>query len=190
MSSVSLIGNGFQACSSPRELLQKELLSEVAAGTINSADQTALSGALDEIDAALHAERGSTGRSRPPSPDEMQSKIDELIAGEVADGNLTDEQAEELKSLFAEAFPPPGGPGGHGGPRGPGEPGGPPPADSGNADTASPSSANSTSPDSAIEELLAQFLKSLQETLSQSAGYGSDGQTRSFAAALMVDYEA
>jgi len=37
---------------------------------------------------------------------------------------------------------------------------------------------------------MAQFLKSLQETLSQSASYGSSGQSQSFAAALMVDYQA
>ena len=46
--------------------------------------------------ATLNAERSGAGQSRPASPDEMKSKIDELIAGEIADGKLTDEQAEEL----------------------------------------------------------------------------------------------
>jgi hypothetical protein len=106
MSSVSLIGNSFQACSSPRELLQKELASEVAAGTISSTDQTALSSALDDIDSSLKSERSSgAGQSRPPSPDEMKSKIDDLIAGEVSDGKLTSDQAEELKNNLGASPP-------------------------------------------------------------------------------------
>jgi hypothetical protein len=193
MSSVSLIGNSFQACSSPRELLQKELASEVAAGTISSTDQTALSSALDDIDSSLKSERSSgAGQSRPPSPDEMKSKIDDLIAGEVSDGKLTSDQAEELKNVFAKAFS-----GHHGrheahGMGGPGGAGGappPPPADS-QDDTTSSTSSSTSSTDSQIQELMAQFLKSLQETLSQSASYGSNGQNQSFAAALMVDYQA
>jgi hypothetical protein len=194
MSSVSLIGNSFQACSSPRELLQKELASEVAAGTISSTDQTALSSALDDIDSSLKGERSSgAGQSRPPSPDEMKSKIDDLIAGEVSDGKLTSDQAEELKNVFAKAFS-----GHHGrheahGMGGPGGAGGappPPPADSQDDTTSSLLSTDQTSTDSTVQELLAQFLKSLQETLSQSSAYGSNGQNQSFAAALMVDYQA
>lgn len=197
MSSVSLIGNSFQAYSSPRELLQKELASEVAAGTISSTDQTALSSALDDIDSSLKSERSSAAGSQPPSPDEMKSKIDDLIAGEVSDGKLTSDQADELKNVFANAFSGSGGPGGPGGMGGPGGPGGArghggppprPPADS-EGDTSSTSS-STDSTDSQIQELMAQFLKSLQETLSQSASYGSSGQSQSFAAALMVDYQA
>lgn len=198
MSSVSSIGNSFQAYSSPRELLQKELASEVAAGTISSTDQTALSSALDDIDSALSAGRSNAGQSRPPSPDEMKSKIEELIAGEVSDGKLTSDQAEELKNVFANAFSGPGGPGGHGGPGGAGGPGGPggpggaggpPPSDNDDDDTSSVSS-STTSSDTQIQDLMAQFLKSLQESLSQSAGYGSNGQTQSFTAALMINYQA
>jgi hypothetical protein len=34
----------------------------------------------------------------------MQSKIDDLIAAQVSDGNLTSDQATELKGVFAAAF--------------------------------------------------------------------------------------
>lgn len=189
MSSVSLIGNSFQAYSSPRELLQKELASEVAAGTISSTDQTALSSALDDIDSSLKSERSSAAGSQPPSPDQMKSKIDDLIAGEVSDGKLTSDQADELKNVLANALSGSGGPGGPGGARGHGGPPPPPPADS-EGDTSSSTSSSTDSTDSQIQELMAQFLKSLQETLSQSASYGSSGQSQSFAAALMVDYQA
>lgn len=184
MSSVSPIGNSVQAFSSPRELLQKELTSEITAGTINATDEAALSSALDDIDTALKAGRSSGASSRPPSPDEMKSKIDDLIAGEVKDGKLTSDQADELANVFANAFS-----GGPGGARGPGGPPPPPPAESEDDSTSSASSSTSST-DSQIQDLMAQFLKSLQETLSKSAGYGSDGQTQSFAAALLVDYQA
>lgn len=183
MSSVALIGSSFQA-TSPRERLQKELTSEIAAGTINAADQTALSSALDDIDAALSAGRSSDiGASRPPSPDEMRSKIDDLIAGEVSDGTLTSDQADELKTVFANAFASHAGrPGGSGGAGGPPPP---PPSDSDDSNTCSVSSS-----DTQIQQLLAQFLKSLQDSASQSAGYGSNGQTQSVTAALLINYQA
>ena len=66
----------------------------------------------------------SASGTQPPSPGDMQSKIDSLIAGEVSNGKLTSAQADELKNVFAKAFkggphgaggPPAGGPGGAGG---------------------------------------------------------------------------
>jgi len=48
----------------------------------------------------------------------MKSKIDDLIAGEVQNGKLTSDQAEELKNVFAKVFSHGGGP--QGGPGGPG----------------------------------------------------------------------
>ena len=51
-----------------------------------------------------------TAGSAPPSPDEMKSKINDLIAGEVSSGKLTSAQGDELKNVFANTFK--GGPGG------------------------------------------------------------------------------
>ena len=64
---------------SPLDLLKSELSKEVSAGTISSSDQSALSSALDDIDSALKSQGSSSSSSTPPSPDEMQSKIDNLI---------------------------------------------------------------------------------------------------------------
>ncbi len=104
---------------SPLQQLQKELQAELTAGKISSADQDALSAALTDIDTSLRSGRASNsaGGNRP-SPDEMKSKIDDLIAGEVSSGKLTSEQATELQGVFKAAFA--NGPGGPGGPRGQG----------------------------------------------------------------------
>jgi hypothetical protein len=91
-------------------MLQNELLSEVSSGKINSADQDALSAALDTIDAAMQADRPAVGGGKPPSPEEMKAKIDGLIQGQVDSGALTSEQADELKSVFGNAMPPAGDP--------------------------------------------------------------------------------
>jgi hypothetical protein len=86
-----------------------------------------LSAALTDIDFAMQASRASDQASGTrPSPDQLKSKIDDLIAGEVSSGKLTSDQAAELQGIFKAAFA--NGPGGAGG-RPPGGPGGPPPAD-------------------------------------------------------------
>jgi hypothetical protein len=84
-------------------LLQNELQSEVSSGAVSANDQDALSAALDDINSTLRSQRPQPGSARP-SPDEMKSKIDDLIAGEVQNGKLTSDQAEELKNVFAKAF--------------------------------------------------------------------------------------
>src|SRR3954469_4161740 len=106
---------------SPRDMLQNELASEVSSGQISSADKDALSAALDSIDTAMKGQRPAGG-GKPPSPDEMQSKISDLIQSQVDSGALTSDQANELKTVFANAMP-------KGGPGGPGGAGGPPPTD-------------------------------------------------------------
>ena len=69
---------------SPLQMLQNELLSEVKSGAISSSDQDALSAALTDIDSAMQASRASDQASGTrPSPDELKSKIDDLIAGQV-----------------------------------------------------------------------------------------------------------
>ena len=90
---------------SPLQRLQQELQSEVSAGTISSSDQSALSTALTDIDTALQQSRASDQSSGTrPSHDEMQSKIDDLISGEVSNGTLTSDQATELKGVFKAEF--------------------------------------------------------------------------------------
>jgi hypothetical protein len=95
---------------SPLDLLKQELAKEVSSGTVTSTDETALSSALDDIDSALKSQIGSSSTGTPPSPDQMQSKINSLIDNEVSSGKLTADQAKELKAVFANTFA--GGPGG------------------------------------------------------------------------------
>ena len=108
---------------SPLQKLQDELLSEVKSGAISSSDQDALASALTDIDSAMQASRASDQASGTrPSPDDLKSKIDDLIAGEVSSGKLTSDQATELQGIFKAAFA--NGPGGAAAPVGAG---GPPP---------------------------------------------------------------
>ena len=199
MTSISAAStNSYQ---SPLQKLQDELLSEVNSGAISSSDKDALSTALTDIDSAMQASRASDQASgtRPP-PDQLKSKIDDLIAGEVSSGKLTSDQATELQGVFKAAFANgpggAGGPGGRGGPGGAGgpPPGGPPPSgDASSSDDTSSSSSSSTS----IDDILKQFLQSLQESLSASSStsYGATGTTSSSSSsasfsALLIDYQS
>jgi hypothetical protein len=174
---------------SPLQKLQDELLSEVNSGAISSSDKDALSAALTDIDSAIQASRASdqAGGTRP-SPGELKSKIDDLIAGEVSSGKLTSDQATELQGIFKAAFA--NGPGGAGGPPPGGGPGGPPPSEE--ASSSDDTSSTSTS----VEDILKQFLESLQEQLSASSstsysatGTASGGKSASFSA-LLIDYQS
>src|SRR2546430_6266381 len=141
---------------SPLQKLQEELLSEVNSGAISSSDKDALSAALTDIDSAMQASRTSDQASGTrPSPDQLKSKIDDLIAGEVSSGKLTSDQATELQGVFKAAFA--NGPGGAGGPGGPGGAGGPPPGGPGGpppADDASSSDDSSSSSTTSIDDIL------------------------------------
>ena len=178
---------------SPLQKLQDELQSEVNSGAISSSDKDALSAALTDIDSAMQASRASdqAGGTRP-SPGELKSKIDDLIAGQVASGKLTSDQATELQGIFKSAFAHgPGGSHGAGGAGGPppgGGPGGPPPSD----ETSSSDDTSSTS----VDDILKQFLESLQEQMSASSsnsysatGTASSGKSVSFSA-LLIDYQS
>ena len=115
MTSIAAAGTGAAGYLSPRDRVQNELQSEVSSGAISSTDQTALSTALDDIEQSLKADRAGGGQaSGPPSPDQIKSKITDLINGEVQNGTLTSAQATELQNVFANAFAK-GGPGGAGG---------------------------------------------------------------------------
>ena len=155
------------------------------------------SAALTDIDSAMEASRASDQASGTrPSPDQLKSKIDDLISGEVSSGKLTSDQATELQGVFKAAFANgPGGAGGSGGPGGaggppPGGPGGPPPADGAS------SSDDSSSSTSSIDDILKQFLQSLQQSLSASSstsysatGTSSSSSSSSFSA-LLIDYQS
>jgi hypothetical protein len=197
---TSISAASAQTYQSPLQKLQDELLSEVKSGAIKSSDQDALASALTDIDSAMQASRASDQASGTrPSHADLKSKIDDLIAGEVSSGKLTSDQATELQGIFKAAFANgpggaggPGGPGGAGGPPPGGGPGGPPPSgDASSSDDSSSSSSSSTS----IDDILKQFLQSLQESLSASSStsYGATGTTSSSSAsfsALLIDYQS
>ena len=108
---TSISAASAQTYQSPLQKLQDELLSEVKSGAIKSSDQDALASALTDIDSAMQASRASDQASGTrPSPADLKSKIDDLIAGEVSSGKLTSDQATELQGIFKAAFA--NGPGG------------------------------------------------------------------------------
>lgn len=169
---------------SPLELLQNELSSEVSSGTVKSSDESALSSALDDIDSALKSEGSST--FGPPSPKDIQSKVNDLISTEVKNGKLTSNQADQLKNIFAKALPQgdPGGPGGHGGPHGPGNVG---TTNSASGDQSSTSDASSSSTDT--NSLLQDFLKLIQDAQNTN-GYSASGDTQKAFSSMLVSFNA
>ena len=196
---TSISAASAQSYQSPLQKLQNELLSEVNSGVISSSDKDALSSALTDIDSAMQSSRASDQASGVrPSPDEMKSKIDDLINGEVSSGKLTTDQATELQGIFKAAFA--NGPGGAGGPGGPGGAGGPPPGGHGGpppSDGASSSDDSSSSTSTSIDDILKQFLQSLQEQLSasSSSSYSATGTSSSSSSsasfsALLIDYQS
>jgi hypothetical protein len=194
MTSISAISSSNYQ--SPLQKLQDELQAEISSGTIGSSDQDALSSALTDIDSSLQSSRASdsAGGTRP-SPGDLKSKIDDLIAGEVSSGKLTSDQATELQGVFKAAFA--NGPGGAGGPGGPGGAhgghDGPPPTDS----ASSTDSTSSSSGTSSADDILQQFLQSLQESLSASSStsYSATGSSSTASnasssfSALLIDYQ-
>jgi hypothetical protein len=190
---TSISAASAQTYQSPLQKLQDELQSEVNSGAVKSSDQDALASALTDIDSALQAGRASDQASGTrPSPADLKSKIDDLINSQVADGKLTSDQATELQGVFKAAFANGSGKaGGHGGPHGAGgpPPGGPPPAD--DASSSDDTSSSSTS----IDDILKQFLQSLQDSLSASSSttYGATGTSSASGntsfSALLIDYQ-
>ena len=177
---------------SPLQKLQDELQSKLNSGAIGSSDQDALSSALTDIASSLQTSRASDqAGGTKPSPDGLKSKIDDLIAGEVSSGKLTSDQATELQDVFKAAFA--GGSGGAGGAHGShGGHGGPPPADNSSSADGTDSSSGATSAD----DILKQFLQSLQDSLTASSpsSYSATGSTAasdstSSFSALLIDYQ-
>jgi hypothetical protein len=194
MTSISAISSS--TYQSPLQKLQDELQAEINSGTIGSSDQDALSSALTDIDSSLQSSRASdSAGGTKPSPGDLKSKIDDLIAGEVSSGKLTSDQATELQGVFKAAFA--NGPGGAGGPGGAhghhGGHDGPPPTDS----ASSTDSTSSSSGASSADDILQQFLQSLQESLSASSStsYSATGSSSTASnasssfSALLIDYQ-
>jgi len=147
---------------SPRDQAVSSLQSKVDAGEISADDKDAMLEALD----AMHEERKAAGRPEPgsarPSREEMQANFENLLSSQVEAGTLTQEQADELSSMFEDGeLGKPKGPGGQGGPGG---------AQAGGGDR--------------TEELLSAILSELQ---SQSA-YNETGTSSSDVSALVADY--
>lgn len=145
----------------PRNALQDQLLSQISSGKIKSSDKDALSSALDDIDSSLKGQPSGSGG--PPSPGDIQSKISDLISGEVKSGKLTSDQASELKDLFSATFD-------KNGPQG------------------SPLSAGSSTSSKNVDDIISEFLKSIQK--SQSTNYGTNVSDASSQLSVLFDYTA
>ncbi|MFY9958589.1 hypothetical protein [Bradyrhizobium sp.] len=192
MTSISATSNSSYL--SPLQKLQDQLQAEVSSGAISSSDQSALSSALTDINSSL--QNGSAGDSAAgtnSSPGDLKSKIDSLIANEVSSGKLTGDQASELQGVFKAAFAnSAGGPGGAGGAHHGhhGGHGGPSPTDSSSA-------TDSASSISSANDILQQFLQSLQNSLSASSspsysatGISDPGNSKGTSfSALLIDYQ-
>lgn len=155
--------------SSPIELLKKTLETQVSSGTIASGDEAALSSALDSIDASIGASRGNRGAKESGDP---KAKIDALIDAQVSAGNLTSDQAEELRGVFSATFSAP--PQGAGGP-----PPGPPPGEANNDDDEDSvtSASSETTGNVDIAALLQELMKKVSETNASYTGSGTASAT-------------
>ncbi|MCJ2106476.1 hypothetical protein MKK70_14025 [Methylobacterium sp. E-041] len=164
---------------------------ELSAGSLSDTDATALTSALTSIDTSLSADGASattSGSTSKLDPSSMKDRIDGLISDQVSAGTLTDDQASELKNLFATggqsvgsvtsdaAAPPPG-----------------PPPDGSDTDASSNGDASGTSSGgSSVSDLFSSFLKQLQATQTSSSAYGATGTSRNTYAssALLLDTNA
>ncbi len=163
---MSTISAGSFQRPSPRDALQQTLASAIKSGSIKETDKDALSSALDSIDSSLKSQ-GEANRvsGKRPSPGDLKAAVSDLIDGQVQSGKLTEDQASELKDVFAKTFEK-GGPGKAGGPPPAGQDGPPPPP---------PDEASSTSDTSDLKKLFEDFLKTLKEQ--KSSGYNVSGTT-------------
>lgn len=167
---------------SPLAMLQKNLVSEISSGKINSSDQDALSSALQTIDDSMRSSR-SGGK---PSPTEGKAKVEGMIDDMVSSGKLTDSQATELKQLFEDTFA--GGPGGVQGRNGPPPP--PPPSDEESSEDCTTSATSTADSTEALMQMLQELMQKLSENLSSKA-YGTNGKTTTgSASALFIDIAA
>ncbi len=167
MSSISALSTASTAMPSPRDRINDRISAAVSSGEISATDQSALSTALDSIDSSLASER--SGGSKPSG--DMKAKMESLIQGQVDNGTLTEDQATELKSMFAKGAGGKHGPhGAHGG-KGPE---GPPPAQDADADT---DTDTATTTADAASDAASQFLKQLRDQAEDTTSYSASGDT-------------
>ncbi|MCJ2177250.1 hypothetical protein [Novosphingobium album (ex Hu et al. 2023)] len=198
----------------PRTDMDNKISAALEAGSISETDATALESALDSIDSALGT--GSSGTSSSKlDPSEMKDRIDSLISDQVDAGTLTEDQAAELQSLFAQGPSGAGGTppemaasedgteiagidgtegldgmqgmGGPGGPRGPGGPPPPPPPSSSDDSSDSASSDDSTM---SVDDVLASmqaFMDNLRASLASGSTYSASSATTTASSGLIVD---
>jgi hypothetical protein len=171
---------------SPLDRLKQELSNEVTAGSVKSQDADTLASALDDIDASLKS--SSAARPSASSPTNLHSKISDLIDKQVSVGTLTSDQATELKQVFQNAGPKDGP---HGAGRPGGAAGGPRSASQNSSDGDSSTTSSSASSSSSAADLLANFLKQLQSSTSDSSSYTANGKTAaSSGVSLLFSIEA
>lgn len=161
MTSISSLSGLSSSGSSPFSNMIDEISAAVQAGVLSQTDATALDTALGSISDALSGS-ASSGAS---SPGDMKSKVDSLIAQQVSDGTLSQDQAKELQAFFAQ------GPGG-----------GPPPASGQSGSDAAATAATTTSGTSDSTstdqyDALVAFLKNLKAQNAQESGSYSIGQS-------------
>ena len=82
---------------SPSDRIKQQLAAAIASGNVKAGDKGAVSGALDDIGAAMDA-------SAPTRRAANQDKIGDLIDKQVSDGKLSEDQAADIKALFADAM--------------------------------------------------------------------------------------
>ncbi len=74
---------------------------DACAQRTSSADAIASSCTLDDTGTTFNS---PDGQAHGLSPEDLRSKISALITGEVRNGKLSDDQAADLQSMFADAF--------------------------------------------------------------------------------------
>ncbi|MGX7708791.1 hypothetical protein [Methylobacterium sp. Gmos1] len=161
----------------PKQRLLDRISAQQQAGSLSATDASALTSAVQDIDQAMSGTSGTSGAGGTRlDPAQARSRMDDLIGAEVTKGTLTSDQATTLKGLLSPRKG--GGHGGHGGGLGGiGGADGPPPGQTpaGAADAAASTDATSTT--SSASDLLAGFLKQLQDAQAQTpaSGYGASG---------------
>jgi hypothetical protein len=189
---TSIAATSTSSYPSPLQKLQDQLQAEVNSGAISSTDQNALSSALTDITSSLQSHSATDSSSgATASPGDLKSKIQDLISNEVSSGKLTTDQATELQGVFKAAFgngaDATGQAGGaHHGHHGHGSP---PPSDGSTSTGGTGSSSN---------DILQQFLQSVQNSLSTASAtpYSATGaasptgDSSSSVSALLINYQA
>jgi hypothetical protein len=173
---------------SPTSRLQSFLQTEVSAGVVPSADADALSSAISDIGNALQGSQStSSSTTQAASPTSMKDKIDNAIDQEVKDGKLTQDQATELKKVFADAQQQMGKMGRAGGHHHHAESSTDSDADATTTATTTDGSSSSTSTSASDPlTLLANFLKTLETAAKGNAVYNSSaGQSSGLQSVLL-----